>query len=47
MLRSKCDNTLFAASASPTASPHQMNMEFSPQRLYYWIETLFTDYRKA
>jgi len=26
---------------------HQMNMEFAPQRLYYWIETLFADYRKA
>ena len=24
-----------------------MNPEFSPQRLYYWIETLFADYRKA
>jgi integrase len=26
---------------------HQLNMEFSPQRLYYWVETLFSDYRKA
>ena len=26
---------------------HQLNMEFDPKRLYYWIETLFTDYRKA
>src|SRR5262245_41671434 len=26
---------------------HQLRDEFSPQRLYYWIETLFADYRKA
>ena len=26
---------------------HQLNPEFSPQRLYFWIETLFADYRKA
>ena len=26
---------------------HQLNMEFSPQRLYFWVETLFADYRKA
>ena len=26
---------------------HQLNMEFDPKRLYYWVETLFTDYRKA
>ena len=26
---------------------HQLNMEFSPQRLYYWVETLFADYRAA
>lgn len=26
---------------------HQMIDEFSPQRLYFWIETLFADYRKA
>ena len=25
----------------------QLKDEFSPQRLYYWIETLFADYRKA
>jgi integrase len=26
---------------------HQLKDEFSPQRLYYWVETLFADYRKA
>jgi integrase len=26
---------------------HQLNPQFSPQRLYYWVETLFADYRKA
>ena len=26
---------------------HQLNPEFAPQRLYYWIETLFADYRTA
>lgn len=26
---------------------HQLNPVFSPQRLYYWVETLFSDYRKA
>lgn len=26
---------------------HQLKDEFSPQRLYFWVETLFTDYRKA
>lgn len=26
---------------------HQLNPEFSLQRLYYWIETLFAEYRKA
>jgi hypothetical protein len=26
---------------------HQLMMEFSPQRLYYWVETLFAAYRKA
>jgi integrase len=26
---------------------HQLNPEFSPQRLYSWFETLFTDYRIA
>lgn len=26
---------------------HQLNAEFAPQRLYYWVETLFADYRKA
>jgi integrase len=26
---------------------HQLNMTFAPQRLYYWVETLFADYRAA
>jgi integrase len=26
---------------------HQLKGEFSPQRLYSWVETLFADYRKA
>jgi integrase len=26
---------------------HRMIDEFSPQRLYFWVETLFSDYRKA
>jgi integrase len=26
---------------------HQLMDEFSPQRLYYWVETLFAEYRKA
>lgn len=26
---------------------HQLKEEFSPQRLYYWVETLFADYRNA
>ena len=26
---------------------HRLSTEFDPKRLYYWIETLFTDYRKA
>lgn len=26
---------------------HQLKDEFSPQRLYFWVETLFADYRKA
>jgi integrase len=26
---------------------HQVNPEFAPQRLYYWVEALFADYRKA
>jgi integrase len=26
---------------------HQMKDEFAPQRLYFWVETLFADYRKA
>jgi hypothetical protein len=26
---------------------HQLNPEFSPQRLYFWVETVFADYRKA
>jgi integrase len=26
---------------------HQLNEEFAPQRLYFWVETLFADYRTA
>ncbi len=26
---------------------HQMMEEFAPHRLYFWIESLFADYRKA
>ena len=26
---------------------HRLNPVFDPQRLYYWIETLFADYRTA
>jgi integrase len=26
---------------------HQLNMEFAPKRLYFWIETLFSEYQKA
>jgi integrase len=26
---------------------HQIMNEFSPKRLYFWVETVFTDYRKA
>ena len=26
---------------------HRIKDEFSPQRLYYWVETLFSDYRRA
>jgi integrase len=26
---------------------HQLNPVFAPERLYYWVETLFADYRKA
>lgn len=33
-----------AAKGWPT---HRLNMAFDPKRLYYWVETLFTDYRKA
>jgi integrase len=35
---------LIQAKGWPT---HQFKDEFSPQRLYYWVETLFADYRKA
>lgn len=38
---------LRAAIAEKGFPTHQMIEEFSPQRLYYWIETLFADYRKA
>jgi hypothetical protein len=34
-------------SAAARSAVHQLKDEFSPQRLYYWIETLFADYRKA
>ena len=36
--------TALEAKGFPT---HRMRDEFSPQRLYYWVETLFADYRKA
>lgn len=36
--------TCLAAKGHPT---HQLNPVFAPQRLYYWIETLFADYREA
>lgn len=36
--------TALTAKGFPT---HQMNEEFAPHRLYFWIETLFTEYRKA
>jgi integrase len=26
---------------------HRLNAEFAPERLYYWVETLFADYRSA
>jgi integrase len=26
---------------------HQLNAKFSPRRLYFWVETLFADYRTA
>jgi hypothetical protein len=38
------------SSGSATIPPRpvlQLKGEFSPQRLYFWIETLFADYRKA
>jgi integrase len=38
---------LKAAIAAKGWPTHQLNPEFSPQRLYYWVETLFADYRKA
>jgi integrase len=38
---------LKAAIESKGWPTHQMIEEFSPQRLYFWIETLFSDYRKA
>jgi integrase len=38
---------LLAALTAKGFPTHQMNPEFSPQRLYYWVETLFADYRKA
>jgi hypothetical protein len=38
---------LKAAIAAKGWPTHQLVDEFSPQRLYYWVETLFADYRKA
>lgn len=35
---------VLAAKGWPT---HQLKDEFSFQRLYFWVETLFADYRKA
>jgi integrase len=26
---------------------HQLNDDFAPKRLYFWVETLFADYRKT
>lgn len=36
--------TALAAKGFPT---HQINEEFAPHRLYFWIETHFADYKKA
>jgi integrase len=36
--------TALTANGFPT---HQMNAVFAPERLYYWVENLFADYRKA
>jgi integrase len=38
---------LKAAVAAKGWPTHQLNPEFSPQRLYYWVEALFADYRTA
>jgi len=38
---------LKAAIAAKGWPTHQLKDDFSPQRLYYWVETLFADYRKA
>jgi integrase len=38
---------LKAALAARGWPRHQLNNKFSPQRLYFWIETLFADYHKA
>jgi hypothetical protein len=38
---------LKAALAAKNFPTHQLKDEFSVQRLYYWVETLFADYRKA
>jgi integrase len=38
---------LKAALAARGWPTHQLNPEFAPQRLYYWVETLFADYRTA
>jgi hypothetical protein len=36
-----------SASARTNWPSHQLNPEFSPQRLYSWFETLFTDYQNC
>jgi integrase len=36
--------TALIAKGFPT---HQLKREFAPQRLYFWVETLFSDYRKG
>jgi integrase len=38
---------LKAAIAAKGWPTHQLNREFSPQRLYSWVETLFADYRTS
>src|SRR5262249_4349298 len=38
---------LKAALAAKGWPTHKLKDEFAPQRLYFWVETLFADYRKA